>query len=123
MWIEALKMVVYILNRVPTKAVLRTPFELFKGWKLSLRHIRVWGCPFEVRVYNPQEKKLNPRTISRYFIGYVEKSKGYKFYCPSHSTRIMESRNAKYLENDLIVGDFDADSRRDIIVETQNGEL
>ena len=26
------------------------------------------------------------------------------FYCPSHSTRIMESRNAKFLENDLVSG-------------------
>ena len=35
---------------------------------------------------------------------YVERSKGYKFYCPSYNTRIMESRNAKFLENDLISG-------------------
>ena len=61
LWTEALKMAVYILNRVPTKAVSKTPFELFKGWKPSLRHIRVWGCPSEVRTYNPQEKKLFPK--------------------------------------------------------------
>ena len=42
-------------------------------------------------------------TISVYFIGYIERSKGYRLYCPSHSTRIMESRNAKFLENDLII--------------------
>ncbi|KAL0359933.1 UNVERIFIED_CONTAM: hypothetical protein Sangu_0842700 [Sesamum angustifolium] len=30
LWIEALKMTVYILNRVPTKAVSNMPFELFK---------------------------------------------------------------------------------------------
>ncbi|XP_044510120.1 probable LRR receptor-like serine/threonine-protein kinase At3g47570 [Mangifera indica] len=48
LWVEALKTAVYILNRVPTKAVSKTPFELFKGWKPSLRHIRVWGCPSEV---------------------------------------------------------------------------
>ena len=63
--------------------------------------MRIWGCPFEVRIYNPQEKKLGPRTISGYFIGYAEKSKGYILYCPSHTTRIMESRNTKFLENDL----------------------
>ena len=57
-----------------------------------------------MRIYNPQENKLDPRTISGYFIGYAEKSKGYRFYCPSHSTRIMESRNEKFLENDLISG-------------------
>ncbi|KAK8498397.1 hypothetical protein V6N12_005808 [Hibiscus sabdariffa] len=94
----------YILNRVPTKVVPKTPFELFKGWKPSLRHIRIWGCPSEVRIYNPQEKKLDPRTISGYFIGYAEKSKGYRFNCPSHNTRIVESRNAKFLENDSISG-------------------
>ncbi|RVW84093.1 Retrovirus-related Pol polyprotein from transposon TNT 1-94 [Vitis vinifera] len=77
LWTEALKTVVYILNRVPTKAIPKTPFELLK------------------------EKKLDPRTISGYLIGYAEKSKGYRFYCPSHITRIEESRNAKFLEYDL----------------------
>ena len=33
---------------------------------------------------------------------YAEKSKGYRFYCPSHSTRIVESRNAKFFEYDLV---------------------
>ncbi|KAL8137204.1 hypothetical protein V2J09_003205 [Rumex salicifolius] len=58
--------IIYILNRVPSKVVSKTPFELFKGWKSSLRHARVWGCPSEVRIYNPQEKKLDPRIISGY---------------------------------------------------------
>ena len=53
LWTEALKMTVYIINRVPTKVVHKTPFELFKGWKPSLRHIHVWGCPSGVRIYNP----------------------------------------------------------------------
>ena len=66
--------------------------------------MRVWECSSEVRIYNPQEKKLDPRTISGYFIGYAEKSKGYRFYCPSHSTRIVESRNTKFLEYDLVNG-------------------
>ena len=104
LWTEALKTTMYILNRVPTKVVPKMPFELFKGWKPSLRHIHIWGCPFEVRIYNLQNKKLNPRTISGYFIGYAKKSKGYRFYCPSHTTRIMESRNKKFLDNDLVSG-------------------
>ncbi|KAL6334103.1 hypothetical protein AAG906_004534 [Vitis piasezkii] len=104
LWTEALKTAMYILNRVPTKVVPKTPFELWKYWKPSLRHMHVWECSYEVRIYNPQEKKLDPRTISGYFIGYVERSKGYRFYCPSHSTRIVESRNAKFLEYDLVSG-------------------
>ena len=35
LWSEALKMTVYLLNQVPTKAVLKTPFKLFKCWKPS----------------------------------------------------------------------------------------
>ena len=97
-------MTMYILNRVLTKAVLKTPFELWKGWKPSLRHMRVWGCSSEVRMYNPHEKELDPRTLSGFFIGYAKTSKGYRFYCPSHSTRIVESRNSKFLETDMISG-------------------
>ena len=78
-----------------------------------------WGCPSEVRIYNPQEKKLDPRTISGYFIGYAERSKGYRFYCPSHGTRIVESRNAKFLENDLISG---SDVTRNIVFEKDHSE-
>ena len=109
----------YILNRVPTKAVSKTPFESFKGWKPSLRHIRVWGCLSEVRIYNPQEKKLDLRTISGYFIGYAERSKGYGFYCPSHNTRIVQSRNEKFLDNDLISG---SDQFQDIVSEKDHYE-
>ena len=79
----------------------------------------VWGCPSKVRIYNPQEKKLDPRTISGYFIGYAERSKGYRFYCLSHNTRIVESRNAKFLENDLISG---SDQTRNIVSEKDHSE-
>ena len=120
LWTKALKTIMYILNRVPIKAVPKTPFELWKGWKPSLRHMCIWGCPFEVRIYNPQEKKLDPRTISGYFIGYDESSKGYKFYCPSHSTRIVESRNAMFFENDLISG---SDQTRNIVSEKDHSDF
>ena len=76
LWTGTLKTTVYILNRVPTKAVPKTPFELWKNWKSSLRHMRVWGYPSEVRICNPHEKKLDPRALSGFFIGYAETSKG-----------------------------------------------
>ena len=51
LWSEALKTAVYILNRVPTKAVSKTPFELWKGWKPSLGHFHIWGCPSSFKVF------------------------------------------------------------------------
>ncbi|GKB24823.1 retrovirus-related pol polyprotein from transposon TNT 1-94 [Tanacetum coccineum] len=58
----------------------------------------------EARVYSPQEKKLDSQTVSGYFIGYPEKSKGYRFYCPNHSSRIVETGKAKFLENGKVSG-------------------
>ena len=64
-----------------------------------MRHLHTWGCLAEIRIYNPHEKKLDARTVSGYFIGYPEKSKGYIFYCHNHSTRIVESSNSWFIEN------------------------
>ena len=50
-------------------------------------------------MYNPYERKLDPRTVSGFFIGYAEKSKGYRFYCPSHMHKVVEARNARFLED------------------------
>ncbi|KAM1520296.1 hypothetical protein ACFX1Z_023006 [Malus domestica] len=54
------------------------------------------------------KKKLDPRTTSCRFIGYSERSKGFKFYCPNSHSRIMETHNAKFLEH--LNGDDDSPS-------------
>lgn len=41
---------------------------------------------------------------SGYFIGYLEKSKGYRFYHPSFSMRIVEFENDRFIENGKISG-------------------
>ncbi|KAJ4713080.1 Retrovirus-related Pol polyprotein from transposon TNT 1-94 [Melia azedarach] len=62
LWGKALKTAAYILNRVPTKATVKTPYELWAGKKLSLKHLHVWGCLAELRPYRPNEKRLDSRT-------------------------------------------------------------
>ena len=47
LWTYALKTAVYLLNRIPSKAVPKTPFELWTGKKSSLRHLHVLGCSAE----------------------------------------------------------------------------
>ena len=90
LWGEVLRTVAYILNQVPSKFVPKTPYELWSGKKPSLRYFYVWGCKAEVRPYNLQSKKLNPKTIS-----------GSKFYCPLHTTRVIESDRAIYFKEDI----------------------
>ncbi|RVW36909.1 Retrovirus-related Pol polyprotein from transposon TNT 1-94 [Vitis vinifera] len=63
LWGEAVKIVVYSLNRVPSKALAKTPYELWTSKKPSIRHLHVWGCPAEARPYKPNKKKLDSRTF------------------------------------------------------------
>ena len=103
LWMYAFKTAMYLLNGVLGKAVPKTPFELWTNRRPSTRHLHVWGCQAEIRIYNPQERKLDARTISGYFISYPEKSKGYMFYCPTHSMKIVKTGNARFIENGEIL--------------------
>ncbi|KAJ4719033.1 Retrovirus-related Pol polyprotein from transposon TNT 1-94 [Melia azedarach] len=98
LWGEALKIAAYILNRISTKATIKTPYKLWTCKKPNLKYLYVWGCPVEERPYRPNEKKLDSRTVSYYFIGYSERSKGYKFYDP-RTKSIFESGNAWFFED------------------------
>ena len=54
-----------------------------------------------MRPYNSQSKKLDPKTISGYFVGYCVGSKRSGFYYPSHTTRVIESDRPMYFEDDI----------------------
>ena len=77
----------------------KTPYELWTGRKPTLNYLRVWGCAVEAKLFNPQLKKLDPKTVGCYFIGYPDNSKGYRFYCPDHHTKFVEARQAVFLED------------------------
>ncbi|XP_074336653.1 uncharacterized protein LOC141673816 [Apium graveolens] len=88
LWGDALKTATYILNRVPSKAVDNTPYEL---------------GPTGARPYMPHENKLDSRTVSCYFVGYTERTKGFKFYDPL-SKSFFETGNARFLEDVVFEG-------------------
>ena len=115
LWGEALKTAAYILNRVPTKATAKTPYELWTGKKPSLKHLHIWGCPAEARPYKPHEKKLDSRMVSCYFIGYSERSKGYIFYDPTTKS-IFKTGNARFFED----VEFDGEIRIGILLLKRN---
>jgi hypothetical protein len=104
LWIEALKTAIHILNRVPSKSVPKTLYELWTGREPSLNHLRVWGYPAEAKVFNLNIGKLDSKTVRCHFIGYPERSKGYRLYCPYRHTKIVETRHAVFLEDNMIRG-------------------
>ena len=54
-----------------------------------------------MKIYDPSLKKTDSRTTRCYFIGCPSHSKGYKFYCSTRGTRVVESQVAKFLELDV----------------------
>ncbi len=93
LWMEVLKTAAHILNRVPSKSVPKTPYELLTGRKFMLNYVRVWGYQVEAKLFNPNIGKLDHKTVSCHFIGYPEKSKGFRFYCPDRHTKFVEMRH------------------------------
>jgi hypothetical protein len=73
LWMESLKTTIHILNRVSSKSMSKTPYELWTRHKPSLNYLCVWGCPAEAKIFNPNAGKLGPKTMSYHFIGYPKK--------------------------------------------------
>ncbi|KAL4590404.1 hypothetical protein LXL04_003333 [Taraxacum kok-saghyz] len=82
-WGYALETVAHILNRVPTKKVSKTPFEMWSGKAPSLKHIKIWGC--EAFVKRDTSDKLESRSERCQFFGYPQDSFGYLFYRPTEN--------------------------------------
>ena len=110
---EALKIAAHILNRVPSKSILKTPYEFWTRRKPSLKYLRVWGCRAEAKLFNPHIGKLDPKIVSCQFIGYPEKLKGYCFYCLDMITKFVETRHVVFLEDeDLELREVDLKEKR-----------
>jgi hypothetical protein len=77
-WGEAVITVVYLLNRVPTKAVEgRTPFEVWYGKKPVVHHLKTFGCIVYIKNMKPHLKKMEDRGRKMIFVGYECRSKAY----------------------------------------------
>jgi hypothetical protein len=76
LWMEALKTVVHILNRVLSKLMLKTLYKLWTGRKSTLNYLHVWTCPIEAKLFNPSIGKLDLKTASCHFIVYLESQRG-----------------------------------------------
>ena len=107
LWGEALKTANYICNRSPSKSVETTPFELWCGRQPSLHHCHVWGCKAEAKIPDILAEKLGTKTLSCHFLGYCDKSKGYRFYTPQNKTQIYETSNAKFLDEVCFNSNFE----------------
>jgi len=100
---DALLTVVYILNRVSSKSVSATTYELWHGRKPFLAHLCPWGSTGYVHNPTHKNKKLGPRATKMVFVQYPEHSKGYVMYGehPNGGMTEVDSRNVDFLGDEF----------------------
>jgi transposase InsO family protein len=99
-WAEAANTSVFLLNRLPTKALQpKTPFEAWFCYKPKLINLNIFGCL--CFSYIPQNKrdKLDKKAEVEIFIGYSVVAKAYRIYIPQRNKAII-SRDVQFFESD-----------------------
>lgn len=100
MWAEAVNTAVYLKNRSPHKAVMNsTPEEKWSGEKPNLKYLRVWGCIVQAHIPNALRKKFDRKSKQYIFVGYSERTKGYRLFDINKPGHIIISRDVVFFEN------------------------
>nr|GEZ62266.1 zinc finger, CCHC-type [Tanacetum cinerariifolium] len=108
-WAEAVKHAIYILNRVPTRALVdKTPYEVLYNRKPILENLRIFGCTAYAKITIPHLKKLDDRSILMIYLGVEEGSKACRLYDPIAKKKHV-SRDVKFMETKPWEWDKDGD--------------
>src|SRR6185312_7382327 len=101
-WGYALETAAFTLNRVPSKSVDKTTYEIWTGKTPSLSFLKIWDC--EAYVKRLQSDKLAPKSDKCIFVGYPKKTLGYYFYNRSEG-KVFVARNGVFLEKEFLKGE------------------
>lgn len=94
-WAEAVKCAIYVQNRCPhAKLKNQTPQEAWNGKKPTVSHLKVFGSVAYAHIPDQQRTKLEDKSKKYIFIGYDEKTKGYKLLDPT-SKKVTVSRDVR----------------------------
>ncbi|GJY99913.1 zinc finger, CCHC-type containing protein [Tanacetum coccineum] len=97
-WAEAVRHTIYILNRVPTRALEdKTPYEALYNRKPNLENLRIFGCTAYAKITIPHLKKLDDRSIPMIYLGVEDGSKACRLYDPITKKKHV-SRDVKFME-------------------------
>lgn len=99
LWGEAVRHTVYVLNRLPTRALSGlTPYEAWTGEKPDVAHIRVFGCVAHMKIPSCLTNKLDNWSMPVVNLGREAGTKAYMLYDPVNQ-RINISRDVVFEEN------------------------
>nr|KAJ0225474.1 hypothetical protein LSAT_V11C100003670 [Lactuca sativa] len=98
LWGEALLTACYAHNRITSRVIPTSPYELWKGRKPNIDYLKVWGCVAYYRTPDPKRTKLGARANKSIFIGYAQNSKAYRLL-DIDSGVVVESRDVEFFED------------------------
>jgi hypothetical protein len=90
---------VFTLNRVPTRSVERTPYEIWTGKRPELSFRKVWGC--EIYVKRLMLDKLTPKSDKCLFVRYLRETERYYFYNKAEG-KLFVARNDVFMEKEFL---------------------
>ena len=90
----------FTLNRIPSKSVEKTPYELWFGRTLPLSFLKIWGCEAFVR-RDRTSGKLDPRSDKYFFVGYPKETMGYYFFHQGEN-KVIVARHGVFLEKEFL---------------------
>ena len=105
-WADAVSTAAYLINRGPSVPLdFKIPEEEWQGRRISLAHLRVFGCASYVKTKDSERDKLEAKARKCFFIGYGSDEMGYRFW-DNQDRKIIRSRNVTFNENSLYKDDL-----------------
>ena len=98
LWEPAVAHAAYLRNLSYTKSRAKaTPYQLWRGRKPSVTHLREFGAPVWVLLQGQRiQRKMLPKSLRRAYVGFDEGSKSIKYYNAATRT-ILTLRNFCFL--------------------------
>ena len=100
-WGEAILTANYIQNRMTSRKIPTTPYEIFFGIKPNLSHLRIFGQSAYVFIPKQRRRKLDEKAQKLRLIGYDQHSKAYRFV-DTNTNKVTISRDSRFLEPNQI---------------------
>ena len=115
-WAEDVAAATYLRNRMVTTALKsgKTPYHLWKGKKLNLEHIRVFGCAAYVHIPDSEHRKLDKKASKLRFMGYTDTEGNYKVW--------NETKRKCYVCHDVIFNEHDFGQHSSTEIEQEQEE-
>lgn len=106
-WAEAVNIAAYILNKVLIRAMIsKTPYELYKGRKPNISHLRSFGCKcFVLNNGKHPLGKFDAKSDEAIFLGYALNLKAYGVF-NKRSLIIEESIDVVFDESNALQRKF-----------------